>query len=103
MRGKSVPVPEEETFVRAIPRPIVYSVRDKGRELLDLLRREGEISLGKLYAMAESRSELVATFLSLLEMCSAGSVLLTMGEEAGCIVHFAGGDTEELLESMDYG
>lgn len=102
MRGKSAPVPEEETRVRAIPRPIIYSVRDKGRQLLELLRREGEMSLGKLYAMAGSRSELVATFLSLLEMCSAGSVLLSMDQE-DCIVHFAGGDTEELLESMDYG
>ena len=103
MREKGMTVPEEEsTVVRAIPRPIIYSVRDKGRQLLELLRREGDMSLTKLYAMARSRSELVATFLSLLEMCSAGSVLLTMGQE-DCQVHFTGGDTDELLESMDYG
>lgn len=102
MLGKGAAVPEEETTVRAIPRPIIYSVRDKGRELLELLRKNGEMSLRGLYAMAGSRSELVATFLSLLEMCSAGNVSLTQGE-GDFTVRFTGGDTEEILESMDYG
>lgn len=102
MLGKSPAVPEAETAVRAIPRPIVYSVRDKGRQLIDLLRERGDSSLSELYAMAASRSELVATFLSLLEMCSMGSILIRQ-ENEDYIVHFAGGDTEAILESIDYG
>ena len=102
MLQKGAAVPEEETSVRAIPRPILYSVREKGRQLLDLLRRKGNTSLRGLYAMAETRSELVATFLSLLEMCSMGSVLLERAED-DYVIRFAGGDTEEILESMDYG
>lgn len=102
MMTKSTPQPEEETGVRAIPRPIVYSVRDKGRQLIEYLRAHGETALGDLYAMAATRSELVATFVSLLEMCSMGSVTISDGE-AGYLVRFAGGDTEAILESMDYG
>ena len=102
MLQKGASVPEEETAVRAIPRPILYSVREKGRQLLELLRQSGDISLRSLYALAGTRSELVATFLSVLEMCSLGSVQLTEREE-GFVVHFAGGKTEEILESLDYG
>ena len=102
MLGKGAPVPEEETSVRAIPRPMIYSVRDKGRELLSLLQDKGTVSLKGLYAMAETRSELVATFLSLLEMCSMGSLILTRQED-DYFVEFSGGDTEAILESMDYG
>ena len=102
MLQKGAPVPEEETTIRAIPRPMLYSVRDKGRQLVSILRKSGDVSLRSLYAMAESRTELVATFLSLLEMCSVGSVTLTARED-DYIVHFAGGDTEAALESMDYG
>ena len=102
MLQKGMPVPEEEASVRAIPRPILYSVRDKGRQLIELLKNRGDTSLQDLYAMAESRTELVATFLSLLEMCSVGSVLLKR-QETGYLVHFAGGDTDSILESMDYG
>ena len=100
--GKGTPVPEEEAPVRAIPRPITYSVREKGRQLIDYLRKNGDTSLSRLYAMAATRSELVATFLSLLEMCAMGSVTISDGE-GDLIVRFAGGDTEAILESMDYG
>jgi len=102
MLQKGAVVPEEEAGVHAIPRPIIYSVRDKGRQLIDLLKTRGDTSLQALYDMAGSRTELVATFISLLEMCSVGSVQLRL-HESEYIVHFAGGDTESILESMDYG
>ncbi len=102
MLGRGAAVPEETASVRAIPQPILYSVRDKGRQILDLLRGAGSTSLRGLYAMAATRSELVATFISLLEMCSLGSVRLER-EEDDYVVRFAGGDTEEILESLDYG
>jgi segregation and condensation protein A len=102
MMQKGVPVPEEESSIKAIPRPLVYSVRDKGRQLIDILRQQGNTTLQALYAMARSRSELVATFLSLLEMCSMGSVTINQ-EEQEYVVRFTGGDTEAILESIDYG
>ena len=52
--------------------------------------------------MADSRSEVVATFLSLLTMCSMGSVTIDR-EDGEYTVRFTGGDTEAILESIDYG
>ena len=101
MTQKGVPVPEQSNAV-SIPRPIIYSVRDKGRQLISLLRQQGKTSLRQLYAMAASRSELVATFLSLLTMCSTGSVTIDRDED-DYTVRFTGGDTDAILESFDYG
>ncbi len=101
MLQKGVPAPGEEAGV-PVPRPIIYSVQDKSRQLIELLRVREKASLRSLYAMAASRSELVATFLSLLNMCSMGSVTIDR-EEDDYVVHFTGGDTEAILESIDYG
>ena len=103
MMKKSPAVPEELAAV-PVPKPFVYSVRDKGRELVELLRARGSVSLGSLYAMAATKSEVVATFLSLLELCSKGSVyILRPPEKSDYEVRFAGGDTESVWESIDYG
>ena len=101
MVSKPVTVSEETSPVR-IPRPILYSVRDKSRQIVELLRERREMSLHDLYAMANTRSEIVATFLSLLELCSMGSVRFQM-TEGQHFVQFSGGDTEAILESIDYG
>ncbi len=101
MLQKGVPMPEQEAAV-PVPRPIIYSVQDKSRQLIGYLREKGRSTLGELYAMAASRSEVVATFLSLLTMCSMGSVTIDRdGDDYA--VRFTGGDTEAILESMDYG
>ena len=101
MLQKGVPAKEEERVV-PIPQPIIYSVQEKSRELIGYLRKNGTATLQGLYAMAASRSEVVATFLSLLTMCSMGSVTIAR-EGADYTVSFTGGDTEAILESMDYG
>ncbi len=98
---KGVPAKEEAAAV-PIPRPIVYSVQDKSRQLIGLLRKKKHATLRSLYAMADSRSEVVATFLSLLTMCSMGSVTIDR-EDGEYTVRFTGGDTEAILESIDYG
>ena len=101
MLQKGVPVREEEAAV-PVPRPIIYSVQDKSRQLIGYLRQRGKSSLRALYAMAQSRSEVVATFLSLLTMCSMGSVSIQR-EGDDYAVQFTGGDTEAILENIDYG
>ena len=60
--------------VVAVPRPIVFDVRRKSSQIFDLLRQKGSLSVRALMALCRSRSEKVATFLSLLEMCSGGEV-----------------------------
>jgi segregation and condensation protein A len=97
---RGVKVPElDEGMAEAIPRRIVYSVRSKSRELLERLRR-GPAALRELYWSCASRSEVVATFLSVLELCSMGSVRITREGEDYRLA-FVGGDTEAILEKIE--
>ena len=89
---------EEDTISRAIPKRIVYSIRDKSRELLSRLK-EGPTALRVLYAACSSRSEVVATFVALLEMCSMGNVHVERVEN-DYVATFIGGDVEEILERI---
>lgn len=66
-----------------VPERIVYSVTEKTREIITLLRRR-PMTLGELYAANASRTELVATFIALLELCRAGRLRIEgEGSEAG--------------------
>ncbi len=65
------------------PQRIVYSVTEKTRELLTRLRAGGPMTLSRLFRESSSRTELVATFIALLELCRDGSVYLEgEGDEA---------------------
>lgn len=97
-RGAKTPE-EEDAIARAIPRRIVYSIRDKSRQILDRLRA-GPATLEELYAVCASRSEVVATFVSVLEMCSMGSVHVDRGESGDYRVAFVGGSVDEILERI---
>jgi segregation and condensation protein A len=79
LRSTSRPDPKEILF-HAAPPPVVYGVREKSRQLLALLRERGSMTLSGLYALCTGRSEVVATFLSVLELCTAGSLRVTRNE-----------------------
>jgi segregation and condensation protein A len=51
------------------------------------------MELGKLFYESQSRTELVATFVAVLELCRAGSVLLTGSDDDMTISH-TGKDAE---------
>ena len=89
---------EEDTISRAIPKRIVYSIRDKSRQILNALRG-GESTLRELYEQCRSRSEVVATFVSILELCSMGSIHIDR-REGDYAVAFVGGDVDEILEKI---
>ena len=90
---------EEDRMGAAIPRRIVYSVRSKSRQILERLRHHSG-SLDELYRACASRSEVVATFVSVLELVSMGSVRIDrQGEEYR--VSFVGGDVDEILEKIE--
>lgn len=57
-----------------IPKKIVYSVTEKTEEILSMLRDAGRVPFDDVFAGSRSRSELVAAFIALLELCHAGSV-----------------------------
>ena len=92
---------ELSTIARSIPNRIVYSIRSKSRQILDRLRLRN-IGLNELYGECHSKSELVATFLSVLELCSTGSVVVSVSRRGdGYDLSFAGGDIDEILEQIE--
>ena len=94
------PTEQEDSISAAIPRRIVYSVRSTSRQILERLRRGGA-GLRELYAECASRSEVVATFVSVLELCSMGSIRIARTRDGDYRVSFAGGDMEEILEKIE--
>ena len=97
-RGGKTPE-QEDGIGAAIPRRIIYSVRSKSRQILERLR-DGESTLEELYRACASRSEVVATFVSVLELISMGSVSIDR-EDEHYRVRFVGGDVEEILEKIE--
>lgn len=84
---------------RLFPKRIVYPVREKSREILLRLGAKGRLSLREFYRDSRSRSEVVATFISILELCSLGHTRLTRdGDDV--FVDFTGGNTEDILASI---
>jgi len=84
---------------RIVPKRIVYNVREKSREIIERLRRHGSTSLGVLYAESHSRSEVVATFVSILELASLGHVRMSRADD-DIMVEFMGGDTDDILKMI---
>ncbi|MCL2402521.1 MAG: segregation/condensation protein A [Oscillospiraceae bacterium] len=74
------------------PQRIVYSIPEKISEILGMLRLNGMMALRQLFYESQSRTELVATFVAVLELCRAGSVLLTGGADDMTIT-YTGKDT----------
>jgi segregation and condensation protein A len=81
-----------------VPQRIVYSVRDKSLQILNRLRLS-DVSMEELYSECASRSEIVATFVSVLELCSIGSVHIER-EEEGYSLRFVGGNIDEIMEKI---
>ncbi len=94
------PAAAEEEISSAIPQRIIYSVRGKSRQILERLRA-GKTSLRELYDACVSRSEVVATFISVLELCSIGSIRLRRGRDKSYSVEFVGGDVDEIIEKIE--
>lgn len=89
---------EPQTAERLAPAKIVYEVRQKSRELITRLSLGDEL-LTRLYAECKSRSEIIATFISVLELCNIGSVHLE-SENGDYRLSFTGGNTDEILERI---
>lgn len=91
--------PTEPEFARRLaPTRIVYEIRTKSSELIARLQN-GPAKLSELYSACRSRSEIVATFMSILELCSMGSVELS-GDESDYTLSFTGGNVNEILDRI---
>ena len=96
LRGVKTPEPEE--LSRYIPQKIGYSVQDKSRDILLRLKKT-KLRLNVLYADCRSTGELVATFISVLELCSMGSIAINR-TESDYELEFVGGDVDEIVEKI---
>lgn len=82
-----------------VPKRIIYGVREKSEQLIELLRFGNIKTLRELYQMSRSRSEVIATFISVLELCSIGS--LRIAESGGELtVSLIGNVPVELPETL---
>lgn len=60
-----------------MPSRIVYSVTDKAQEILIRIRKSGLLYVKSYFMESQSKTELVATFIAMLELCKAGRIALT--------------------------
>ncbi len=96
--SRGVHLGDSELLDNAIPHRIVFSIKDKSRQILELLHT-GDINLKELYGMCRTRSELVAAFMSVLELCSMGRVSFER-KDNDYSLHFNGGDMDEIMEKI---
>ena len=77
-----------------------YPVSDKAAELIQRLIRFGVTRFRALFQGNRSRSEVVATFIAVLELCKAKRIRLA-GTDADCTVSSTGEGESELEFSTD--
>ncbi|NLA88137.1 MAG: segregation/condensation protein A [Clostridiales bacterium] len=63
------------------PKRIVYSVTEKASEILGHIKANGATQISDLIAEAKSRSEMVAVFIAVLELCVTGVIYLVGCDE----------------------
>lgn len=74
-----------------------YPVSDKARSIVERLLQFGVARFRALFKTSRSRSEVVATFLAILELCKANRVRLA-GTAEDCTVTCTGEDMDENLD-----
>ena len=88
-------LPPPRTAFRDIVQHEPYPVEGKAREILRRLKEQGITRFRLLFRGSRSRSEIVATFLAVLELCRA-RVLHLAGSETDCTVRQEGEAPENL-------
>lgn len=78
--------PPPRTAFESIVRREPYSVSDKATEIVRRLKNYGITRFLLLFKGAKSRSEVVATFMAVLELCRARVILLA-GSDTDCTVN----------------
>ena len=82
-------LPPPKTAFQDIVQHEPYPVENKAKDILRRLREHGVMRCLALFRGSRSRSEVVATFLAVLELCRA-SVLRLAGSETDCTVRQTG-------------
>jgi len=80
------------------PSRVVYSISEKISEVVELLKRSGEMSVKALFQTSKSRTEVIATFVAVLELCKVGSVIISGIEEDMMIEYTNSGQHAEIVD-----
>ena len=75
------------------PARLVYPIGEKSEEIMQRIKVQRRLKVTELFKGASGRSELVASFIAVLELCRSGSIVLT--EEDG---EFVAETAEESVE-----
>ena len=90
--------PEERSIRPSYPRRVLFSVREKSRQIIDRLRN-GPQSLRELFSSCGSRTETVAAFLSVLELSSFGSVRISLADN-DFTLELVSDDIDRIMEQI---
>jgi segregation and condensation protein A len=82
------------------PKKITYSVTEKASRILQLLKEFGVMRVEAIFAEAMSRSETVATFVAVLELCKIGRICLA-GTEDELTISYTGTGSDDLVLDLD--
>lgn len=85
-RAERMAPPDRGVFSEIVRRE-PYSVADKAREIVSRLKNFGITRFLLLFRGSRSRSEIVATFLAVLELCRSKAIRL-VGSDTDCTVDF---------------
>ncbi len=91
-------LPSPEAAFREIARHEPYPVESKAQEILHRIREHGLLKLIQLFFGCRSRSEIVATFLAVLELCRSRLLRLSEAGRDLTVRPRNEGDEEELEE-----
>lgn len=93
-------LPPPRAAFNEIVRHEPYPVEHKAMEILRQLKRRGQTFFRQLFRGSRSRSEVVATFLAVLELCRA-HVLRVAGAGEECTVRQVGEPPEDFLKGTE--
>lgn len=80
------------------PSRVVYSISEKISEVVDTLKRSGEMRVKELFRSSETRTELIATFVAVLELCRVGSVIISGGDDDMVIEYTNTGQSTDIVD-----
>lgn len=72
-----------------MPSRLAYPIGDKAEEIMLWLRNEESIPVAKIFSNCRSRSELVASFMAVLDLARNGSLLLVEDEAGAYTAQYA--------------
>jgi segregation and condensation protein A len=82
------------------PRRVTYPISLKISEVIEQLKKHGDIPIKEMFYISKSRAEIVAVMIAVLELCRVGSVLLS-GDADNIILTYTGVGREPLPDDID--